>query len=74
MAVVNLPFVPVFLYGMFTESVPICNSRKKNYIIIMGVLSMAILMTILIHNESLESVDYVFLIGMLTANSFAMAV
>lgn len=35
---------------------------------------MAILMTILIHNESLESVDYVFLIGMLTANSFAMAV
>jgi len=34
----NSPFVPVFFYGIFMESVPLCNSRRKHYIILFGCL------------------------------------
>jgi hypothetical protein len=37
-AVINIPFVFVFFYGLLTESVAICNSRKKVYIIMMAVI------------------------------------
>lgn len=37
-AFLSIPFLFVFFYGLFTESVAICNSRKKVYIIIMGFL------------------------------------
>ena len=32
------PLVPVFLYGMFMESVPLFNSRRKSYLILFSVL------------------------------------
>ena len=69
-AIVNIPFIPVFLYGMFAESVPIFNSRKKIYIIMMGILSM-ICLTFIIANPRTLDVN-LFLIW-LTINSFCMA-
>lgn len=35
---VNLPWTPKLLYGIFTDTFPICGSGKRSYIFIMGML------------------------------------
>ncbi len=71
-----IPFLFVFFYGIFTESVAICNSRKRVYIIMMGFIQVASLLTVSIMkveehgNEDLLGL----LLWILTINSFAMAV
>jgi hypothetical protein len=80
-AVISTPFLFVFFYGLFTESVAIWDSRKKNYIIIMGFLQVACLVTCSIipiedyTRVGKEEDDVIkVLISLLTVNSFAMAV
>jgi len=34
----NLPWTIKILYGIFTDTFPICGSRKRNYIILMGIV------------------------------------
>ena len=36
LAIVNLPWTPKLLYGIFTDTFPIFGSRKKSYIILCG--------------------------------------
>lgn len=36
MAYIMLPWTPKLFYGIITDSFPICKSRKRSYIIIMG--------------------------------------
>ena len=38
LAIILLPWAFKLLYGMFTDIVPLCGSRKKNYIILAGVM------------------------------------
>ena len=38
LAFILMPWSFKFLYGMWTDCVPICGSRKKNYIILTGVV------------------------------------
>ena len=33
-----LPWTPKILYGIITDTFPICGSRKRSYIILMGML------------------------------------
>jgi hypothetical protein len=35
-AIMNLPWTIKICYGIFTDTFPICGSRKRNYIILMG--------------------------------------
>ena len=35
-AIMNLPWTIKIVYGFFTDMFPICGSRKRNYIILMG--------------------------------------
>lgn len=37
-AIMNLPWSPKILYGFFTDTFPIFGSRKRSYLIIMGML------------------------------------
>ena len=41
MAYVSLPYTPKIFYGIITDTFPICKSRKKSYLIIMGALQAA---------------------------------
>jgi hypothetical protein len=48
-ACICIPLVPVFFYGIFVDSVPIFNSRKRSYILLMSivqVLSLLCLVTV----------------------------
>lgn len=71
-AVINIPFVFVFFYGLLTESVAICNSRKKVYIIMMAVIQIACLTSLALIPISEENIK--ILVPLITVNSFAMAV
>ena len=35
---ISLPWVPKLLYGIITDTVPICGSGKRSYIFMMGML------------------------------------
>ena len=54
LALICLPQVPVFFYGIFVDSVPIFNSRKRSYILIMSsvqVLSLLALIYVVLENK-----------------------
>ena len=38
MSIIGLPWTPKLLYGIFTDTFPICGSRKKSYIVLCGLL------------------------------------
>ena len=38
MGIMTLPWTPKLFYGIISDTFPICKSRKKSYIIIMGIL------------------------------------
>jgi hypothetical protein len=40
----NLPWTIKIVYGIFTDTFPICGSRKRNYIILMGFIQGAVLL------------------------------
>ena len=37
-SVMILPWTPKLFYGIITDTFPICKSRKRSYIILMGML------------------------------------
>ena len=37
-AIILLPWTPKIFYGIITDTFPICGSRKKSYIILMGLI------------------------------------
>lgn len=45
---IALPFVFGFVYGLFSESIPICGSRKKSYLLIMSFLEVASCITVVL--------------------------
>ena len=57
MSVMTLPWTPKLLYGILADTFPICKSRKRSYIIIMGLMqgicSMAIPFILESHNSFL---------------------
>lgn len=70
-ALIFAPLVPVFLYGMFTESVPIGNSRRKSYILLFSMFqTLVLLYPILNAGPS----DVKKLVTIMTLNSFCFAV
>ena len=38
MSVMTLPWTPKLFYGIITDTFPICKSRKRSYIILMGMV------------------------------------
>ena len=38
LAIMVLPWTPKLFYGIIADTFPICGSRKKSYIIIMGMI------------------------------------
>ena len=36
-----LPWAPKIVYGLITDSFPLCGSRKKHYLILMGLVQAA---------------------------------
>lgn len=38
MSVMTLPWTPKLFYGIITDTFPICKSRKRSYIILMGLV------------------------------------
>ena len=38
MSVMTLPWTPKLFYGIICDTFPICKSRKRSYIILMGLL------------------------------------
>jgi hypothetical protein len=40
-AILALPWAPKIIYGMITDSFPLCGSRKRNYLVVMGILQAA---------------------------------
>ena len=70
-AILCVPLVPVFFYGMFTESIPLFNSRRKNYIILMSIiqtLTLLVMAFTILYNNINELVALMFL------NEFCLAV
>ena len=43
---INLPWAPKLLYGIITDSVPICGSTKRSYVVLMGILQFVTLMSV----------------------------
>jgi hypothetical protein len=37
-ALITLPWTPKLLYGLFTDTFPLFGSRKRNYLVLMGLL------------------------------------
>ena len=46
MSYINLPWAPKILYGLVTDTFPICKSRKRSYLAIMGALQCVSALTI----------------------------
>ena len=46
MAFICIPQVPVFFYGIFVDSVPIYNSRKRSYILLMSLVQVLSLISL----------------------------
>ena len=38
MSYISLPWTPKLFYGIITDTFPICKSRKRSYLIIMGLM------------------------------------
>ncbi len=72
MALICLPQVPVFFYGIFVDSVPIFNSRKRSYIILMSFVQVLSLFG-LVSVVKVDS-DPRAMVGLLTLSSFAYGV
>ena len=61
-AVIVLPWSFKFFYGIFTDIVPLCGSRKKNYIIAAG--GVQCISTFLLGYNKFESIKpFLFLAG-----------
>lgn len=59
MSIIHLPWSIKLLYGLISDNVPICGTRRKAYIIIMGVLQFVALMTAYgLHNQSAIGVAF----------------
>lgn len=43
---INLPWSPKLLYGIITDSLPICGSTKRSYVVLMGVIQFLCLMVV----------------------------
>ena len=46
MSYLTLPWVPKIGYGIFTDAFPICQSRKRSYIVLMGTVQCLCALTI----------------------------
>jgi hypothetical protein len=69
---IGFPFVFAFVYGLFSESIPIYGSRRKSYLLIMSLLEvLACLVVVLV---PINSMNYSIQItsAALSACSFAM--
>ena len=52
---ISLPYAPKIFYGIISDTFPICKSRKRSYIIIMGLLQFAAALTIALFPNSSAS-------------------
>lgn len=44
MSYINLPWAPKLVYGILTDSFPICGSGKRSYVVVMGIAQFVCLM------------------------------
>ena len=70
MTLIMLPWIPKFLYGIFTDNLAICGSTKKSYIIMMGCFTTVY--GAVISFVEFENVGYFILLCMLIAGSAAV--
>ena len=68
-ALISLPWTPKLFYGLFTDTFPILGSRKRNYLILMGLLQ-GICLTAIYFPQANPNV----FVGFLVLTSFAGAV
>jgi BT1 family len=65
----SIPWAPKIFYGLFTDTFPICGSRKRNYIILMGLIQTACLAVVIFPLDNV-----IIFAGFLFVESFAEAV
>ena len=68
-ALIKLPWTPKMLYGFWTDSVPLFGSRKRNYLVVMGLLYSLSLLWLACHQLTLDTYTW-----LLVTQSFACAV
>ena len=70
MAAVMLPWAAKIFYGMIIDSFPICGSRKRSYIVLMGILQCLAGITIGVFDEL--PLGPFFLMSLVIVASFAV--
>ena len=68
-AIMVLPWSPKILYGFFTDTFPIFGSRKRSYLILMGLVQGATLVVVFFPIENVT-----FFVSMLTLKALSGAV
>ena len=56
MSIIHLPWSIKILYGLISDNIPIAGTRRKSYIVIMGMLQFLCLVTLAIYHEKMTVV------------------
>ena len=71
-ATILLPWAFKLIYGMLVDSVPICGSRKRSYIVLMGFLQFAVSTVGSLINKSV-SIEGFFIGSLVLVTAFAIS-
>ena len=52
MSIIHIPWSVKIIYGLISDNVPIFGTRRKSYLVLMGILQFAALITIFFMNET----------------------